>query len=186
MIALDVQIRDGATSPLRAVRDAYAAGRHLKVIAASGSNTVREHFRQLDRQRHRSAARFHFYSRAADATTPLVRGSSAIVRVDQEGIGLRVHGGTVRPRLAKYLAIPVDDIAIGRRPREFSGTEFRVNRSSGKGVITLGDRVLFALTRETVHLPDPSVLPDGEELLGAVSDDLRAWTDGLERRASDG
>lgn len=185
MIGIDVTIRDGVTSKVQAVRDAYQSGRHLKVMAASGANVVKEHFNALERSRHRGG-RFHFYARAARATAPDVRGNSAVVVVDHEGIALRYFGAKdMTPRQATFFTIPVDPISQGRRVREFGPeVEWIINRRKGTGVVKLGDRVIYALTQKVTHNPDPTVLPKDDVLLGTVADDLRTWTERLEARAN--
>ncbi len=185
MLSFNVKIRDTAAARLKGMSEAYAKGRHRKIMAASGAKVVKAHFTKLDQQRHRQTTGFHFYARAAKATSHEVRGSKAVVRIDHEGIALRRFGGTIRPRVAKYLTIPVAPIAHGRRVREFGdAVTWIINRRTGKGVVTLGGRVIFALTKESKHKADKSVLPTDREISKQVTDDLRVWTKLQEDRAN--
>ena len=179
MLSFDVHVKDTASPRAKAVGDAYAAGRHLKIMAASGAKVVKGHFRKLDQQRHKGPGPFHFYAAAANATSHEVRGRHAIVRIDHEGIGRRRFGGPAYgPRVAKYFTIPVDPVARGRRVREFGdAVEWIINRRSGTGVVTLGGRVIYALTKRIKRAaPDPTVLPTDGEIAAQVNDDLRVWT----------
>ncbi|QBG47812.1 hypothetical protein EGM51_10570 [Verrucomicrobia bacterium S94] len=178
MINFDVTVKDSAIPKTEALRRAYEKGTHRKIMAASGANVVKAHFLKLEKERHRGTSPFHFYRQAASSTKGEVRGRQAVVNIDHVGIGLRRFGGTVRPRIAKYLTIPVDPAAHGRRVREFGDSaSWVINRRSGKGVVTLGSRVLYAVTTQAVHRPDPSVLPTDKDIREQVVDDLRVWTD---------
>lgn len=183
MLSINVTLNDSATPKVAAVENAYRSGRHLKIMAASGAKVVKDHFTALDQRRHRSHSKFHFYAKAVRATKAEVRAGVAVVNIDHEGIALRRFGGTVRPRVAKYLTIQVDPVADGRRVREFGDTvRWIINRRTGKGVVTLGGRVIYAITQESEHKADPSVLPEDGTILDQVTDDLRVWTDLQESR----
>ena len=178
-MSVSIHISGDALPYLKRVKAAMESPRLRKVMAAQGAKTVRMHFIELDRERHRPGIARHYYAGAARATTWEVSGSSASINIDHVGIALRYFGGTVRPRHAKFLTIPVADEAQGRRAREFSGTAFIINRKTGKGVITLGDRVLYALTKEAHNRPDPSVLPEDKTLLNEMTDALDQELDRL-------
>lgn len=179
---LTIRIEDTASSNLASVHEAFAKGRHLPVMARAAANEVKENFRQLGLSRHRSAAPFSFYARARGATHSGVEGGKAYVGIDHEGIGLRLLGGTVKPRRGKYLTIPVDDSAIGKRVGEFSDLQWIINRRKGTGVVLQQGKVLYALTKSTTHKPDPTVLPTTEKLQDAVTKSLGEFTAALEAR----
>lgn len=184
MLSFAVKVQDTASPRSQSVAAAYARGAHKKVMARSGANVVKDHFTKLDQARHRGTTAFHFYARAAKATSHEVRNGSAVVSIDHEGIALRRFGGIQRPRVAKYLTIPVADEAHGKRVREFGpDVQFIINRRTGKGVVTLGGRVLYALTKEARHTADPSVLPTDQQITKQVTDDLRVFNDNLLRGA---
>lgn len=178
MISFSVTVKDTASPRTAAIAAAYKRGAHLKIMAHAGANVVKSHFGELDKQRHRGTTKFHFYAKAAQATHDQVRTGQSVVSIDHEGIALRRFGGTVRPRMGKYLTIPVDPMAHGRRVREFGNSiQWIINRRTGKGVVTLGGRVIYALTTESTHQPDPAVLPTDSKIADQVADDLRAWTE---------
>lgn len=168
-MSVAITISGDALPYLKRVKAAMESPRLRKVMAAQGAKTVRQNFRKLDRQRHRAGVPQHYYAGAARATTWEVTGSDAFINIDKVGIALRYFGGTVRPRKAKFLTIPVADEAQGRRAREFSNTSIIVNKRTGKGVIKSGDRVLFALTKEATSNPDPTVLPEDKTLLNDMT-----------------
>ena len=150
-------------------RAALSSTRILNIVTAAGAKEVRKNFRALDHARHRGLSTKNYYGTAADATTAQVRGTEAYISIDHTGIALRRFGGTVRPRVAKYLTIPVDPVAHGKRVREFGdAVAWIINRRTGKGVVTLGGRVIFILTKESKHKPDPKVLPTDKELGDAM------------------
>ena len=180
---LNIRIEDTASSNLAAVHEAFAKGRHLPVMARAAANEVKENFRVLGQKRHRAAAPFSFYARARGATSSGVDGGKAYVSIDHEGIALRLLGGTVKPRKGKYLTIPVDDAAIGKRVGEFTGLTWLINRRKGTGVVLQQGKVLYALTKSTTHKPDPTVLPTTEVLQTAVTKSLGEFTAALEAKS---
>jgi len=181
---LNIRIEDTASSNLAAVHKAFADGRHLPVIARAAANEVKENFRTLGLGRHRAAAPFSFYARARGATSSGVEGGKAYVSIDHEGIALRLFGGTVKPRKGKYLTIPVDDSAVGKRVGEFDDLTWIINRRKGTGVVLQQGRVLYALTKSTTHKADPTVLPTTDKLQEAVTKALDGFTKILEARAN--
>jgi hypothetical protein len=166
---MNIEITGDALPWAKRCQAALKSPRMLKVAAAQGAKTVRQHFAELDAKRHRSGVAHHYYAGAARATTWQVSGDDGSIVIDHVGIRLRIEGGTIRPKKAKFLTIPVDAEAQGKRASEFSGAAVIFNKSTGKGVITLGDRVLYALVKKTTHAPDPSVLPAGSELLNDMT-----------------
>ena len=155
--------------------------RLVKSMGTAAAKTVRNHFRALDAQRHRGLSTRNFYGGAAGATDYEVDDKGIVVVVGDgqfpgNSIALRYFGGVVKPRNAKYLTIPVADEAEGKRVWEIENKlgdseelSWIVNRRTGKGVITLGDRVLYALTKKTTHKADKTVLPTADELAGAMA-----------------
>ena len=177
-MSVSVKITGDTLSFSRRIHAALESPRLRKVAAAQGAKTVRQHFRELDAKRHRGNVAFHFYAAASRATTWETSGDDAFINIAHPGIALRYFGGVVHPRKAKYLTIPVADEAQGRRVGEFGDqVEFIINRRTGKGVITLGDRVLYALTKETTHAPDKTVLPKEDDLLNDMTDAINRELD---------
>ena len=99
MITFNVKIDENVTLKGDALRKAYERGAHLKIIGRSASNVVKDHFTALDRQRHRGTTSFHFYGKAARATSHGVQARTAFVSIDQEGIALRRRHPRVGHRL---------------------------------------------------------------------------------------
>ena len=183
MLSFDVKVTDTVTPRTEALVRAYARGAHLKVMGRSAANVVKDHFVSLDRARHRGTAPFHFYGKAARATHHGVSGGKACVSIDHEGLALRRYGGTVVPRKAKWLTIPVADEAHGKRVREFGDeVTWIINQRKGTGVVLLGEKVLYALTKKTTHKADPSVLPTDNEIAKQVVEDLAKFNELTESR----
>lgn len=183
MISLSVRVDENVTSKVGAVQRGIERGVHRKVMAKAASDVVKDHFTALDRARHRGGT-FHFYGRAARATSFGVQGKSAFVSIDQEGIALRRFGGTVRPRKSKFLTIPATDAAEGKRAREFSDLHFRRNASGNGGrLCDPTGRVFYWLVKQSTHQPDPSVLPADSKISDAATDALKEWVELTEDRA---
>lgn len=185
---LDWKVRaEGDALPFwkRVQMDLSNVDRVHKSMGVAAAKEVRTNFRSLDRERHRGFSSSNFYGGAAGATNHEVQRDGSIHVLVGDGlfpgaaIALRYFGGTVEPVNAKYLTIPVADEAQGKRVREFGDDiEFIINRRTGKGVVTLADRVLYALTKKTTHEADDSVLPDMQDIRDAMAD---AATETIER-----
>lgn len=180
MSGIRINIRDEVTPLLRRIEQGGIRAR--KVAGVQAAKTIRGHFARLDRQRHRGGPH-HFYAMAARATTWALRGDQDVaVIVDKEGIAQRFFGGTIRPRRSKYLAIPDYDNARARdhRPREISGLHFRPTKRGGMLADRKG-RPFYWLVPSVTQSPDPTVLPNPEQIMrdvGNVIDDYLERLDG--------
>ena len=184
MLSYKVRVDDNVSSKVAAVQRGIERGVHRKVMAKAASEVVKDNFVALDRSRHRSGT-FHFYGRAARATSSGVQGRSAYVSIDHEGIALRRFGGTVKPRNGKYLTIPAIDAAHGKRAREFDDLHFRRNASGDSGrLCDEGGRVFYWLVKQSTHKPDPSVLPTDGAIQEAAVDAVKEWVELTEDRAN--
>lgn len=146
------------------------------LTAKIARRVTQDHFRDLSATRHRSGGYEDYYGRAAGATTGRVVGDDIVVSIAHEGIGLHRFGGTVTPKRGKYLAIPDDDNAQAQRnaPRGIDGLHFRQNRNGGGRLCDAEGRVFYWLVTETVHQPDPSVLPTDGDFADAIIPELEA------------
>ena len=183
MLSFRVRVDDTVTSKVAAVQRGIERGVHRKVMGKAAAEEVKENFVKLDRARHRGGS-FHFYGRAARATSSGVQGKSAFVSIDHEGIRLRREGGTVRPRKANgYLTIPAIDQAQGKRALEFDNLHFRLNASGNGGrLCDPTGRVYFWLVKQSTHKPDPSVLPTDGEIQEAAVGAVKEWVELTESR----
>ena len=183
MLSYKVRVDDNVSSKVAAVQRGIERGVHRKVMAKAASEVVKDNFVALDRSRHRSGT-FHFYGRAARATSSGVQGRSAYVSIDHEGIALRRFGGTVKPRNGKYLTIPAIDAAHGKRAREFDNLHFRRNATGGNGrLCDEGGRVFYWLVKQTTHIADPTVIPTDGAIQEAAVDAMKEWVELTEDRA---
>ncbi len=67
-----------------------------------------------------------FWQRAGESTDAVADEGQALITVRHRGVGLQLHGGTVRPTQRRVLTIPVDAEAHGKRVSDFpKGTLFR-------------------------------------------------------------
>lgn len=117
--------------------------------------------------------RTHFYAQAARGITYDVTPDGAEVAIHQEGIAQRFYGGKIEPVNSKYLTIPVDPEAYGRRAGEFDNLTVQWGRSKGgkarpmfltetpEDKKTKG-RIMYYLAESVEQDPDPTVLPDDD------------------------
>lgn len=188
-IAIQISL-DSATPAVQSLRAGLAPDQVNPIIGRSARNTYRTHLFGIDGQRANKlgGARTNFYASAARATQFRVQGDLVIVSINQVGIGLRYFGGTVRPKVKKYLTIPAVAEAHGKRASEFPELKFALvpdpktgrlraalvrrganivslisTRRAGGRTITsrreAGAYVMFWLVKQATFQPDPSVLP---------------------------
>ena len=156
----------------------------LKVLGTAVAETMRGHFLDRDAEPNRKGwPKQHFWKDIADAT---VRGEPAAGRIEvivaDRRFNLKVFGGTVRPVEARALAIPVNRIAYGVRPRvlqdQLGVPIFRPRKSDGVGAGFLAARiegefvVLYSLVRSARHDPDQRAMPPAETVWQAITDGL--------------
>ena len=118
---------------------------------------------------------------AADATFPLHGGREATVVVNSPVVARADHDVTIRPVLARALAIPVHPEAYGRRPsvlEQLLGTP--IFRPKGKHYLAarMGDgmlRMLYLLVGTAYQLQDETLLPTQEEYQTCIGEALTAF-----------
>jgi len=176
---LTVNVTDTAGPFLRRLDQDLDGAPLRHVIGRAARNKFVSHFERLDRARHRPQVAFHFYGRAARATSYRVSGRQILISIAQEGIGLRFFGGTIRLRRRKWFAIPVADESIGKTAREFRGlTRPVLNRRTRKGVMLdkRTGKVLFAMRQDPItQRRDPSVLPTDRALFAAIEPHVNSF-----------
>lgn len=188
MIALSITADDSISPDLRRLlRTLDPAGPVGKILGRAAANELRRHFRALNGKRANrlGGPRSNFYSRVAETVNaPRVVPGAVVVQISHPHIAQRLFGGTLRPRKAKALAVPVDATAYGVYPRIYPGTlafipargkgetkgylvdgEMRtVTRGENEGTERAapkpGGRLLYVLRGSIVQRADPSILPD--------------------------
>src|SRR5438477_8204094 len=183
-MSLTITVTDKATPRIKALIDAFGdrteAHRALGEVAAT---VIQKHFGQLDSERDRYS---RFYEEAAKGTLlGQVDDAGASVEVHKLGIAQRFFGGPIEPKNVQFLTIPAaeesfgktvetveQDVQLGVRygaggvPRalvelvqetsEKTGRPFKSPRPGGK--------VLFWLVKHVDQEPDPTVLPEPDEI----------------------
>jgi len=175
---MEIKIEEDVSEMPAKLGAAFAGDAAQKVMARSGANLVKDHLRFLSRKRHRAGLPFNFYARAADATSSGVDAGAGYISIDHEGMALRRFGGTITPRKAKWLTIPVAVEAQGKRVGEFSDIQFIINRRTQKGVVLQHGKVLYAMTKSSTHKADTTVLPSDYDLMQHIKEDLNKYVEG--------
>ena len=122
--------------------------------------------------------REHFWAQIRDAVgNPEIFEGGAAVTIADSRYALKVFGGTVVPREAKALAIPMHALAYARRPAVFEDeTGHDLFRPKGKRVLMaeIGENgapvVIYLLAKSATVPPDPKALPDPGILESACLD----------------
>lgn len=193
MIGIRISVaEDTATPALAATTRGLAPAALGAVIGRAGRNTVREHLFARDGQGNAlGGRRTHFFGQAARATNFALQGDTVVIAIDHVGIAQRFFGGTIRPKSAKYLTIPVHPAAHGKRAREFSDLE--VIFGAGGRPVALARKargrrgfgeIYYRLVRSVTQQPDTSVLPTDAQLDSAIQSEVEPYVQRLVDRDS--
>ena len=187
---------------LRAVADGLTRRKPLHAaLGARVEGELREWFRLRDGEGNaRGWPSQHFWDR--------IRKQTALGKVDEAGAEVvisdpafnqKLHGGTIKPREGKYLALPAVAEAYGHSPREFglhpifgrggvvrglaenyaTAVKFGRTRKDGTRKVTpgatTGGRVMYWLVESVTQEADERALPPEAELRAALSDEADAF-----------
>jgi hypothetical protein len=137
-IAIQINATNTAGPASRRVMSVLKPSALNPVIGRSANNTVREHLFGLNSSRPNKLGgrRTNFYGQAARATNfKVVSDTEVVVSIPKLGIAQRFFGGTIRPKAAKYLTIPANPAAHGKRAREFSDLKFAIIPGKGPALV---------------------------------------------------
>ncbi len=211
-VKIEAQGLNEALQAVDALSGAVTGEQVRQAMGAAMRVAIIDHFTELenDSVHHRSADRLGaehsgFYAEAARGVQmPQIESEGISVGISKLGLRLRYYGGTVKPgkniswktgQPTKWLAIPNNPIAYGKRTQEFDfsglgtgnlrfvyfrpdlaalvenlATEIKLVRGVFKAVASTIGAVIFWLKRSVTYKADPTVLPGSEELLAAAQD----------------
>jgi uncharacterized protein (DUF1778 family) len=202
-INLAIDVDDQSTPVLAALTDQLTdrTGLH-QALAIRVAEHTRQHIRRAATTRHKTAQRF-----GLQPTNYLAKKADTVEHShDADGITLRVEGAifrrvngpvTIRPREKKYLTIPVNKEAVGRKASELWWPKSPSKRprkgrrasliqglifiTSKKGNLLLakpeddGSITPYYVLKKQVTLPqDTGLLPTGQDL-AAVAEQAAIW-----------
>lgn len=205
-LAFRLSLTDQVSPTGRALAGALVPAQLFPVIGRSAVGTFRKHLFEVNRTRPNAlgGTRTGFYASAARGTSFETTGDGVTLTVASVGIRQRVLGGTIRPKTAKFLTIPVAPEAHGKRAREFGNLvvvfgpggrpialatpavniiQYRKKRKSqeriGKSLGRRAGTILFRLVKSVTQRPDPTVIPSQAAVQAGVTKDAGAYLDRL-------
>lgn len=147
--------------------------RTTKIGANAVGNKMKSHFRQLNQKPNKNGwKKSDFWAQIRDSVQILAESGAAVVQINDPRFNLKFFGGTVTPKTAKLLAIPLQPEFAGVMPSTFPKDKFfflpsRVTGGAGILAEHLGDnraRAAYLLTPKTTHAPQADALPPMDEL----------------------
>lgn len=157
--------KDEVTPHLRKLlRQAASDGPLAKVIGRAGANELKKHFRARNTKPNKlGGKRTNFWSAVASSVqSPTFGPGRIVIAVNHPAIAQKVHGGTITPRKAKNLAIPIHPAAHGNSPRVFSDLHFAMTKAGVKLLYRKGNGGIdwmYVLKKSVYQDPDPEALP---------------------------
>lgn len=150
-------------------------GRIAKIGANAVGNKLKSHFRELNQRPNKNGwTKSNFWAQIRESVQILTESDAGVVQIHDPRFNLKFFGGTVTPKNAKLLTIPLQPEYAGVMPSTFPKDKFFFlpvkNMSGGSiGVLAeaLGDnkvRAAYLLNKWTRHAPQPDALPPMDEL----------------------
>lgn len=103
--------------------------------------------------------------------------------VNKPGVALQYYGGTVRPKKARNLAIPMREEFRGKNPRELTGKRlfvFGQHRAADKRFLAYKDgtalRIAYLLTPKAVIKPHRDKFPTDRQILDGAKEIITLYT----------
>ncbi len=196
MIDINSEIADAITPEL--TRIAREVGRPRRVLAACGrelEQQVKKHFTMRDATPNaKGFPRKHFWAnmRKHTAMTELTD-TRAVVSIDSPELAHKLEGGTIVPKRAKALSIPLSGDAYKAGSASLFPRPLTMVNRPGKppllvetGVIGKSKKwhIHYILLKSVTHRPDPDALPKPETISQAVLARGRALLDRVLRARS--
>ncbi|WP_221029902.1 hypothetical protein [Actomonas aquatica] len=161
--------------PLLRLSDRIKRPEVRRVMGRAIATSLRKHFSKLDRERPNKLGgrRTHFWGqvRRSVQQPALIADEGVMISINHVGIAQRYFGGIIQARPGGKLTIPVHPEAHGRRAREFDLTP--IFFADGSGILVddtnpnapggIGE-VYYRLVDQVDQEPDPTVLPDDDQL----------------------
>jgi hypothetical protein len=176
-----LRIVDTTSDGLQALTDKFGNKQQLHdIMARSAAKAVRENFVEVGKtERNRFGKPSTFWARMRRGVSTFSDSVRAVVRMPYE-IGLRYHGGTIRPTgNRKALAIPAAAESYGKSPRSFSDLVFvPLHRGGLIGLLIKPGKplkVLYQLVAQATIKPKPEVLPSDAAFRTAIAGDLKQY-----------
>lgn len=187
--SLSINIRDNATPALEA-KLAQLDPQRLRPILAPGLTVFVQRHLLGNGPNKRGWPTTHFWADAARGTSWTgSQGDGFVITINKVGVRQRYYGGTITPVKAKALAIPISPVSYGHVPADFPGL-FLISLLQGAYLVQRGQEVsaagnivsrrgaggnqksrmkaelnfLFVLKGGVEQDPDPSVIPNNDEL----------------------
>ena len=174
-----ITLVDGA-SPVAQDLISYTPEKTARIITRGLGELFMDRFQELENSRPNKlgAPRVHFWSRMRNATTSQARGDRVAIIVNAIGLGLRIHGGTIKPKGVnkltgkplQFLTIPTI-LGYGKRAGENKNQKLKPMRVNGRPALVLdtpdaktNPQVYYWLARQATIHKDPTILPTQEAI----------------------
>lgn len=172
LVSARVDFSDAARVLDSAMREVGNPARLMRKVAGDVAKLFRANFRRLNNTRSRYG--HEFYLNEGARVTRYEASSSgdyAAVIVASAAMAHKLRGGTVRPKNAQSLAIPVSEWAKSqkRNPGDIPGLDFFVLPGNRAALAREdGDGIDYILVKSVTHKPRPETIPDSGSVARTV------------------
>ena len=177
-----VEIIERATPALKRIATELDSNAARQAMGEGVVELIQEHFYGLPPNK-AGFPTTRFWPRAAEATTCEEVSDGVQVSISQTGVRQRLLGGSIKPVNGKFLTIPAIAETYGHGATEFADLKVYHSNYGGWPALALAratlvtdetgginpDSVYYWLVRQVSQKPDPTVLPEDQEILEAAS-----------------
>jgi len=183
---IHVNVFDDITPDLNRIAAQLARPRALMAdLGKTLSNDMRAHFRMRDQTPNKHGfPRHHFWSKTVRDATSLteVTDNSATVSVASREYAHKITGGTVTPKTAKALSIPLSGEAYRVGSARLFPRPLTYIKRAGKNplLVEIGKRqwrLHYVLLKSVTHAPDPNAEPDWGKVSAHLLERAQAMLD---------
>lgn len=167
-------------------------------VGNRGERELREHFRERNQEPNkRGWPKQDFWNRIRKATALAgVDASGATIAISDPAITQKIHGGEIKPKEGKYLALPAIAEAYGKSPRSFNNLEPMIRWMNGerravalmerkstdvKSRTESGGKVFYWLVESVHQKKDERALPGRAKMEAALAEEAGFFLEDLRR-----
>ena len=179
---IHVEIDDsGARAKLAALGKALDPARVIKTATYSVRTLVRSYLQELNEARSNRAGgpRSYFYNKARQSVHAESDDRVGIVSISQLGFAQRLYGGEIHAVNCRFLCIPINAAAYGKRMRDIPRPApiRRVSDAIRRRPLPDGARIVikfptgekFFLVQSVMQQPDRTVLPSDAAMMAQAA-----------------
>lgn len=164
--SVSITLSGPALAKLKALASKTEKQAAMRVAGTAAVQVYKSHFRALNAKHPNKLGgeRTNFWSAVAQSTNlGKVTTTRAEIGIAHPAIAQKVYGGVITAKRSKYLTIPIDPLAHGKRAQTIGFPLALRAMGGGKGLLLVrksDGAPMFVLKRSVTQAPQKDALPD--------------------------